>query len=220
MIRAVFFDLDGTLYDRDLLVRDLVAEQFAVFEEFLGDVSESLFVQRIIDLDAHGYGSKPELYATIAKEWDLGPALADRLLRHFWESYGRHCELSDDTSTTLETLRRNGKKLGVITNGATGWQQQKLECLGLASFFDTVLISEREGLRKPDRLIFARALERCGVRPDEAVFVGDHPEVDVAGAKAAGLVAVWKRVPYWEMAVEGVLIVDTLREILPICVNR
>jgi hypothetical protein len=54
MIRAVFFDLDGTLYDRDLLVRGLAGEQFSVFEDSLGDVSESLFVQRIIELDAHG----------------------------------------------------------------------------------------------------------------------------------------------------------------------
>jgi putative hydrolase of the HAD superfamily len=220
MIRAVFFDLDGTLYDRDLLVRDLVEEQFAVFEEFLGDVGRSLFVHRIVELDAHGYGSKPDLYARVGEEWNLGPELAERLLNHFWEGYGRHCKLSEDTSTTLQTLRMNRKKLGVITNGATKWQLQKLECLGLASFFDMELISEREGLKKPDHLIFARAVERCGVCPQEVVFVGDHPDVDVAGAKAAGLVPVWKRVPYWEMAVEGVLTVDTLGEILPTCLNR
>jgi putative hydrolase of the HAD superfamily len=219
MIRAVFFDLDGTLYDRDLLVRDLVKEQFAVFQESLRDVGDTLFAQRIIELDAHGDGNKPELYARVVEEWDLAPELAGRLLRHFWESYPRHCKLSEDTSTTLHTLRRNGQKLGVITNGTTEWQQQKLGSLGLATFFDTVLISEREGVRKPDRVIFARALERCEVRPHEAVFVGDHPEVDVAGAQAAGLVPVWRRVPYREMTVKGVLSVDTLAEILPICLN-
>jgi putative hydrolase of the HAD superfamily len=49
------------------------------------------------------------------------------------------------------------------------------------------------------------------------MFVGDHPDVDVAGAKAAGLVAVWKRMPYWTLKVDGVLIVDRLSEILPMC---
>ena len=219
MIRAVLFDLDGTLYDRDLLVRDLLREQFGIFEEFLSIVGESTFMARIIELDAHGYGGKPELYAQVVGEWNLHPGLADQLTGHFWEAYGRHCALSEDVSTTLQVLRDNGKTLGVITNGGAARQQEKLESLGLGSFFAAVLISEKEGLRKPDPRIFARALERCGVRPDEAVFVGDHPEADGAGAKAAGLIPVWKRVPYWEMRDHEVLSVDTLAEILPICLN-
>ena len=222
MIRAVLFDLDGTLYDRDELVRNLAKEQFMIFRENLGDIDERRFVQRLVDLDAHGYGSKPALPALherLVTEWGLGADVADRLERHFWQSYDRHCELSNDTSATLQTLRKHGKKLGVITNGPTEPQEQKLQSLGLASFFDVVLISEAEGLRKPDRMIFARALERCGVEPAEAMFVGDHPEVDVAGARAAGLVPVWKRVPYWEMTLEDVLIVDTLSEILPTCLG-
>jgi putative hydrolase of the HAD superfamily len=220
MIRAVFFDLDGTLYDRDSVMRNLVKEQFGVFRESLGGVSESRFVQRILELDAHGQGDKPLLYESVVAEWGLGCELADRLVRYFRDRYDRHCSLSDDVSATLQTLRTCGKKLGVITNGGFEWQQQTLRSLGLASFFDTVLISDAEGLRKPDSRIFARALERCEVNPGEALFVGDHPEIDVAGATAAGLIAVWKRVPYWELAVENALTVDQLSEILPLCLNR
>jgi putative hydrolase of the HAD superfamily len=71
-------------------------------------------------------------------------------------------------------------------------QQAKLSALALASAFDAVLISEAEGLSKPDPAIFHRALERLGVAPGHAVFVGDHPDFDVAGARAAGLRAVWR----------------------------
>jgi putative hydrolase of the HAD superfamily len=86
--------------------------------------------------------------------------------------------------------------------------------------FDVVLISEEEGIRKPDARIFDRARERCGVdHPSEAMFVGDHPEVDVAGAHAAGMVAVWKRVPYWTLSTEGAVTIDQLSEILPIVVS-
>src|SRR6266853_280648 len=161
MIRAVLFDLDGTLYDRDAAM------------------------------------------------------LALALDRHFWESYSRRCEISDDTWATLRALKTAGKRLGVVTNGQTEWQTRKLEGLGLGSFFDAVLISESEGIRKPDARIFHRALERCRVEhPAEAMFVGDQPEVDVAGAHAAGLVAVWKRVPYWVLAVDGVMVINRLSEIL------
>ncbi len=154
--------------------------------------------------------------------------MADRLLEHFWSGYdGRYkadpaiprLRLPDDTRTTLQTLQEHGKKLGLITNGSVARQRQKLEFLGISSVFDTVLISESEGVRKPELEIFHRALERCGVEPGEALFVGDHPEVDVAGARRAGLVAVWKFVPYWTLTTDKVPTVHRLNEILPICLN-
>ena len=55
------------------------------------------------------------------------------------------------------------------------------------------LISDAEGVSKPKRQIFDRALERLNVTPAHAVFVGDHPEVDVAGVRAAGMRAIWHR---------------------------
>jgi putative hydrolase of the HAD superfamily len=120
----------------------------------------------------------------------------------------------------LEQLRRHGRKLGVITNGNTSWQQQKLDSLGITPLFDTVLISEAESLRKPDRAIFERALERLSVRAGDAMFIGDNPEADVAGSRTAGLVPVWKYVPYWKMNLKGVLTVHKLVEILPHCLER
>ena len=228
MIEAVFFDLDGTLYDRDAFVADLFSYQFEAFRTELDSVGKDQFVQRILELDNHGYGSKLEAYRRAAEEWGSGPELADRLLEHFWSAYdGRYkvdpaiprLRLPDDTRTTLQTLQEHGKKLGVITNGSVVRQLQKLEFLGISSVFDTVLISESEGVRKPALEIFHRALERCGVEPGKALFVGDHPEVDVAGARRAGLVAVWKFVPYWTLTTDKVPTVHRLNEILPICLT-
>jgi putative hydrolase of the HAD superfamily len=62
---------------------------------------------------------------------------------------------------------------------------------------DDVLISEREGIRKPDPRIFERAPKRLGVKSAKAWYVGDHPEVDIRGAFDAGLTAVWRRTSYW-----------------------
>ena len=71
-------------------------------------------------------------------------------------------------------------------------QSRKLECLALSPMFDTILISDAEGVSKPGRQIFDRALERLNTNPAQALFVGDHPEVDVAGARAANMQAVWR----------------------------
>jgi len=94
-----------------------------------------------------------------------------------------------------------------------------MELLGISDAFDTVLISESEGVRKPDLAIFQRALERCGVEPCQALFVGDYPEMDVAGAVHAGLTAVWKFVPYWTLTTENVMTIHRLEEILPVCLG-
>lgn len=56
---------------------------------------------------------------------------------------------------------------------------------------DIILVSEQEGIKKPQAEIFIRALERLYVRPKESVYVGDHLENDVIGARNAGLNAIW-----------------------------
>jgi putative hydrolase of the HAD superfamily len=218
VITTVLFDLDGTLYDRDALVGALASEQYETFRPELAHVGRMAFVDRLIELDDHGYGSKEEAYRKIGEEWTLTDELQSRLVSHFWSAYDRHCELSPDTLHTLETLERRGMTLGVITNGASAaWQNRKIDVLGVRAFFDVVLVSETEGIRKPDPAIFLRAVERCSAKCGETVYVGDHPRVDVEGALSAGLIPVWKSVPYWQLTAPGVRKVERLSEILAFC---
>jgi len=213
-ISAVFFDLDGTLYDRDAVVRLAVSDQYARLRDRLNGVAPAQFVERVLDLDDHGYGDKPEIFRRLAREWSLGIDVG-LMTDTFWTCFLQRCDAPDDTIAALQELRRRGVGLGVITNGTVGLQQQKLERLGLASCFDEVLISEREGVSKPDPEIFRRALERSGVKAAEMAFVGDHPTIDVAGARDAGLFPIWKSVPYWSRPAGDLLVVGQLREIVP-----
>ncbi len=216
MIKAALFDLDGTLYDRDAAANVLIAEQYAAFATDLPGITRERFLRDVHAMDDHGHGEKESGFRALVREWGLDAGLAERLIAYFWEHYDRHCRLPDDVLPTLATLRERGLKLGVITNGAGARQRAKIAALGLADLFDAILVSGEEGVRKPDAEIFDRALARCGVAPHEALFVGDHPVADVRGAHDAGLVAVWKFVPYWRPVVASE-VVRSLAELLPIC---
>jgi putative hydrolase of the HAD superfamily len=214
MVQALLFDLDGTLFDRDSAVVDLFAAQHAAFEPELGEVSAAEFVARLLTLDDHGHGDKRNMYGRLVRELGLPSTLADRLFERHRDTYSSVGALFPDVLPTLTALRERGLALGVVTNGRVETQAAKLQRLGLEPFFGATLISEREGVRKPDRRIFERAVARLGVVVGQAWHVGDHPVADVAGARAAGLTAVWRHVAYWPEPATGSFTIHHLGELL------
>lgn len=90
---------------------------------------------------------------------------------------------------------RTDLKIGVITEGLEIKQAEKLVRLGLTKWVarDAIFISDQIGISKPNRKLYLRACHETGVRPEEAMYVGDHPENDIAPAKAIGMVAVRHR---------------------------
>jgi putative hydrolase of the HAD superfamily len=103
--------------------------------------------------------------------------------RHLWSS------VAEQSAQSLQKLRDAGLKLGVVSN-SDGRVEQALEAAGLLSYFDVVIDSALVGVEKPDPRIFHAALDALGVAPGEALYVGDLYEVDVVGARAAGMEAV------------------------------
>ena len=109
--------------------------------------------------------------------------------------FARHAEknlwgtVRERTAETLEELRRRGYRLGVVSN-ADGRAEQALGAVGLRPHFELVIDSGLVGIDKPDPRIFQLAAERMGVEPAETVYVGDIYEIDVQGARAAGMQAI------------------------------
>ena len=102
-----------------------------------------------------------------------------------------------DSIPTLQELRRRGYKVGAVTNRALGGRRfaDELRASGMLDCFDTLAISCDDGWLKPHPALFRRALDDLRVAPQEAVMVGDNLRADVMGAKALGMIAVWKRPP-------------------------
>jgi len=106
--------------------------------------------------------------------------------------------------------------LTIISNGFKEVQYYKFAHSGLADCFAHTLISEEVGINKPQPEIFRIALEKNGVKADEAVMIGDSYSSDIAGAKAAGIDQIWLHEgPAEETAT---YIVPTIAEVLKILI--
>jgi putative hydrolase of the HAD superfamily len=118
------------------------------------------------------------------------PVLAEELgERYGTERRARHDRFAD-VSACLDELR-DSYTLGLITNGASCLQREKLATAGLSDYFDVVVISAEFGVGKPDPSIFKYALSQLDCNGEHAVMVGDSIKRDVDGAIAAGLQGVW-----------------------------
>ena len=212
-IQTVIFDLDGTLLDRRRSFEQFMHDQWSRFP-ILQQVTEIEYVRTVIELDRDGYAPRRELFVSALGRFNLPSEPAQTLLQDYRAGFPSACVLFPDAVPTLSSLRARGLKLGLITNGSIRMQGAKLKCLGLASAFDAVLISDAEGVSKPDPEIFRRALERLATRAERAVFVGDHPDVDVAGARGAGMKAIWRRSPAQFPVVEADAVIETLDDLL------
>ena len=215
-IQAVVFDLDGTLLDRRRSFEAFVRDQWRRFISRVGNVDEEQYIQTLIQLDRDGYAPRQTLFSDLAAKFDLPRDLAVTLLTDYRAGFPSACVLFSDVIDTLATLRASGLKLGLITNGSARMQSRKLDALALAKMFDAIAISETEGCSKPDPRIFHRVLDRLGTAPAHSVFVGDHPAVDVAGSRGAGMFAIWRRDPIVTSVVDADAIVDKVGDLVAI----
>ncbi|MET3438023.1 HAD family hydrolase [Sphingomonas sp. 1185] len=193
MTAAILFDLDETLLDRTTSLIAFLADQHSRFRSRLGYAAFEAWRDRFIAMDARGHTHKSVVYPAILAEFNGDPNAADELLDDYRKRCSSFARPFAGMAETLQELRSRGRRLGIITNGETAFQSRHIEALGLDRMVDAVLISQTEGLRKPDPALFERAAARLCVQASECLFVGDNPVADVLGAHNAGLSTAWFR---------------------------
>ena len=195
-IRAVFFDFDDTLDNRDAAFRVGLSAFLRYYypslseEEIAARREEMFFYQRghygqIIyyrDMLDHFLAVWPPEVPT-----DV-PTAYRRLIGAFAAAGQPH----PDVYPTLAALRQRGYLTGIITNGSAHTQNLKIDHSGLRLYTDLVILAGEEGIQKPDPRIFRMAAARLGVPTTACLFVGDHPINDLEGARAVGFMPVRK----------------------------
>jgi putative hydrolase of the HAD superfamily len=197
-LRAVFFDVGGTLLhlDRDFILACLaqqgVERDYDAFAN-ADRAGRAAMIQRLQSPEPGSDTDRWRLYSQILLD-TLGctadAAAAVRRQLHERNADGRlWAHMEPDTAGTLQQLRARGLSIGVVSN-SDGRVAQFLEHAGLSPFLDFVVDSGVVGVEKPDPRIFEIACERGNVRPDEVIHVGDLYEIDVVGARNAGITPV------------------------------
>jgi len=128
-------------------------------------------------------------------EWGY-PEVPDQILRQALKAMyavsQAHWHVEPDAVPTLKKLQERGYRLGLISNAADDNDVQTLvDKAEIRSFFDKILTSAGEGIRKPNPHIFQKLLDYWDLPPMQVAMVGDTLGADVLGAKNAGLFSIW-----------------------------
>jgi putative hydrolase of the HAD superfamily len=207
MKKAVLFDLGGTLayyYERSEfpeILRQSIAEVKAYLNEHdILNVSPDEVACRLREEDheAGDHHVRP-LEERLRRIFQIGNSanseqLTMTLSRVFMKPIFARGRCYDETIPTLEELRARGFKTGIVSNTSWGspanlWREE-IERLRLAAQMDAVVFCRDVGWRKPSRQIFEFTLKQIDMRPQDCIFVGDHPEWDLIGAQTVGIDAI------------------------------
>lgn len=190
---VILFDLDETLCDYAAARRQRLDIAFRIALRHVppdGWPNLDDLIARSIAIAPHGDAHFPELLAGSG----VGDPQAADCARTWFRRHRLHSlALFPDARPALAAIRASNPaaRIGIVTNGPADIQREKVAMLALPPLVDAIVISGEAGVAKPDPAIFTLVLDRLGGRPAEAIYLGDAPEVDIGGAKAAGIRAVW-----------------------------
>jgi putative hydrolase of the HAD superfamily len=203
MIRAILFDLDGTLR----FSRPSGLEAFLQFSAELG-LTLCTEAQRNVERWTHAYWAgkhsdyakalpDPEVFwlnytrsmLTAAGVEDAALVYTPAIVRAFNERYHSEPYIPAEAHTVLHVLREKGYTLGLVSNREGDLAPLAIE-LGLGDYFHFTLSGGQANSWKPDARIFLLACEMAHAAPDECLYVGDNYYADVLGAQVAGLIPV------------------------------
>jgi putative hydrolase of the HAD superfamily len=200
--RAVIFDCYSTLIDiKTNEEKEEVSHYLSLYLQYYGANIDENKLKAAIALEKERYLQEnneryPEVDLEIVfqrileKEGVANPFLAESCCKLFRLLSRERFQLFPDSLPVLKEMKRNGYHLAVVSDAQKVFCLAEDKILGIDQFFDHFIVSTHFGFSKPDPRLFAIACALLDVPPAQAVYIGNDPEKDVAGAKQIGMQAI------------------------------
>jgi putative hydrolase of the HAD superfamily len=204
-VKAIGFDLFNTLITAEpaalreatsRLIRSFAESGLALDPEVFKKPYREAALRFITEARAEGRETHNRFWISAALA-SLGheikpedPRIA-RAVEAYFSAFFDYCRLIPGTKEMLAELQGHFR-LGLLSNFTHAPAAKGLvEYLGLAPYFDPILISGEIGYRKPHALVFELLVEKLGLEKSAVIYIGDDPEPDILGAQGAGIRPVW-----------------------------
>lgn len=188
MIKAILFDLDNTLIDRQRAFTEMLYRVFRTYykdEDYINNL-----VNDALLFDDGGKTERIDAFTKLINKYNIKEFSAEKLAKDWSNESGSITYLFDDVKDTLNILKKK-YILGIVTNGDYSSQKRKLDSINLYDILDYTLISDEIGIRKPDPRIFEYACNKLNLKPEECIYVGDSYSRDIVGAMNANLTPIY-----------------------------
>jgi len=192
MIKAICFDLDGTLVERKTSF-NFAGNLLEGFEQLgIDKKHHSIILEKLShQLRNENIPTASSALLAILKDLNLtAPETFETVIQERNQAYFNASQLMTGAQDMLNDLNNKNIPLALITNGPADMQKGVITHLKLEPYFKVVLVSGDLGVRKPSKRIFDMALDSLGSSASETLMVGDNPTADLQGALNANLQAV------------------------------
>ncbi len=188
-INGVIFDLDHTLFDRYKTIEAGSAEFCHRFASYLQpEISEKQVCALLCEADklfiyygwkrVFEYLCEKGMFSVIPQYSEYRSCMLDL--------YSHNAVPFPFTNTLLVTLRDQGYKVGLITNGQSEIQRSKIAMLGIEKYFDAIIVGGEFGIQKPDTAPFTAMARMLNESTENLIYVGDNPINDIDASRNAG----------------------------------
>jgi putative hydrolase of the HAD superfamily len=184
MIKALIFDLDDTLYYE----KEYVLGAFKEVAYYLGSKyeknKEELYIRMQEILNEHGRG---KIFNVICEEMSFKEDING--LVDIYRNSKPKLKLYKDSEEFLIWARKRGYKLGIITDGCSKVQWNKINSLGVQDLVDKIIATDDLGKEfwKPNIRPYLDMMHYLNINKEECIYIGDNPNKDFVGARKLGI---------------------------------